>query len=169
MSGMRPFPRPVFYLLGLALLALDQATKAWAVATLGPSLSPEGVFHRTVVVVPGFFNLSFAANTGIAFSLLRGGNQWLLAATALGLVAAGVAVWRFRLLDWMPVGTNVTAAMIVAGACGNLVDRATHGYVVDFLDFYVGTSHYPTFNVADSCIVLAVAWLVWRGLVSRPA
>ena len=169
MKGMRAFPRPVFYLLALGLFALDQATKAWAASALGPSLSPEGVFHRTVLVVPGFFNLSFAANTGIAFSLLRGGNQWVLAVTALGLVAAVAAIWRFRPLDWAPLGTNVAAAMIAAGACGNLVDRAVRGYVVDFLDFYWGTAHYPTFNVADSCIVLAVLWLVWRGLVSRPA
>jgi signal peptidase II len=166
---MRPSPRPVFYLLALALFAIDQATKAWALATLGPSLSPEGVFHRTVIVLPGFFNLSFAANTGIAFSLLRGGNAWVLVATAIGLVGAALVVWRFRPVDWTPLGTNVIAAMIVAGACGNLVDRARHGYVVDFLDFYWGASHYPTFNVADSCIVLAVVWLVWRGLVSRPA
>jgi signal peptidase II len=166
---MRPSPRPVFYLLALALFAADQVTKAWALTTLGPSLSPEGVFHRTVIVVPGFFNLSFAANTGIAFSLLRGGNAWVLIATAAGLVGAAFAIWRFRPVDWAPVGANVAAAMIVAGACGNLVDRARHGYVVDFLDFYWGNAHYPTFNVADSCIVLAVVWLVWRGLVSRPA
>ncbi len=166
---MKPFPSPVFYLLAVALFAIDQLTKAWAASSLGPSLSPEGIFHRTQVVVPGFFNLSFAANTGIAFSLLRGGNAWVLAGTAAGLAVAALIVWKFRPLDWTPVGTNVAAAMIVAGACGNLVDRAVHGYVIDFLDFHWGTAHYPTFNVAASCIVLAVAWLVWRGLVSRPA
>lgn len=169
MTGMRPFPRPVFYLLGLALFVIDQLTKWWAASSLGPALSPEGVFHRTVIVIPGFFNLSFAANTGIAFSLLRGGNLWVLAATAAGLIVAVLVVWRFRLVDWTPPGANVAAAMIVAGACGNMVDRATRGYVVDFLDFHWGGAHYPTFNVADSCIVLAVAWLLWRGLVSRPA
>ncbi len=54
---MKPFPRPVFYLLALALFAIDELTKAWAAAALGPSLSPEVIFHRTQVVVPGFFNL----------------------------------------------------------------------------------------------------------------
>jgi signal peptidase II len=135
------------------LLALDQITKIWAIEALAPYGSRE--------VIPGFFSLTYVQNTGVAFGFLAGHNWILGVAVALLL---GVGLYWARELDWRLREVNLVAALLLSGAVGNLIDRIRHGYVVDFLDFYVGTWHWPAFNVADSCICLSVAWLLWRNL-----
>ena len=151
-----PQNRPSWALLALAgvLFALDRWTKA-AVAGALP-------LHTSHPVIPGFFDLVHARNTGIAFSLLDDASplvrEWLL---PLFSVVAVVAIF---VLFWKQSGEGSrmrwALALILTGAVGNLYDRLMYGYVVDFLDVYVGSWHWPAFNVADSCITIGAGLLL---------
>ncbi len=147
------FPRALFFVVAVLAIALDQATKAWAVAALEPVGS--------VPVVPGFFSLTYVRNTGVAFGMFAG-QAWLVA--AFMVVLAGVAIWYARGLDWARREPNIVGGLLVGGALGNLIDRWRFGHVVDFFDVYVGPHHWPVFNVADSLICIAVGWIVVRQL-----
>lgn len=138
-------------LWALLLIVLDQVSKQWIlqVYQLGDGTP-----------ITGFFNIVRAHNTGAAFSFLAGASgwqRWLF--TAIGVIATAVIVWQLhahrgeRLLGF-------ALASILGGAIGNVVDRLMHGYVVDFLDFYWGSSHFPAFNVADMAISVGAVLLV---------
>ena len=147
------WPRPLFYLALMLAIALDQLTKYGATATLVP--------FEPRTVIPGFFDLTYNTNTGVAFGMFAG--QGLL--VALFMIALGVlAFFLTRGLNWASWEPNVVGGCLCGGALGNLVDRLRIGHVVDFLDVYVGKHHWPTFNVADSFICVAVAWIVVRQL-----
>jgi signal peptidase II len=144
-------PGILFYLVVGLALALDQATKAWAVASLAPVGS--------IPVVPGFFSLTYVRNTGVAFGLFAG-QAWIVAVFMVAL--AGVALWYARGMNWARREPNIVGGLLVGGALGNLADRWRFGHVVDFLDVYLGPHHWPVFNVADSLICIAVGWIVLR-------
>ena len=138
--------------LSALVLVLDQGSKLLAEARL--------VFLEPVPVLP-FFNLRLAYNTGAAFSFLSnagGWQRWFFAAISV-LVVSVLVVWmrRLRPEQW-PLA--LAFALIIGGALGNLIDRLVHGHVIDFLDFYYRTWHWPTFNMADSAIVLGAALLL---------
>lgn len=144
-----------WYTLATFVVVADQASKAWltAVFKLG-----EGVALTT------FFNLVFVFNQGAAFSFLAGAGgwqRWFFAVLAL-LVSVYIAVMlRRNAAD----GLLCTAlALVMGGAIGNVIDRFTHGAVVDFLDFHASGWHFPAFNVADSAITLGVILLFWHQL-----
>lgn len=147
------WPRPLFYLVLALAMALDQLTKTWAVASLQPLGS--------VILVPGFFNLTYVQNRGIAFGMFQ--NQGLLVGLFV-MVLALVAVYYSRGVNWTGWSPNVVGGALCGGALGNLIDRARFGYVVDFLDVHIHVSGYrfdwPVFNVADSLICIAVGWIV---------
>ena len=110
--------------------------------------------------VTGFFNVVRAHNTGAAFSFLAhasGWQRWFF--TGIGVVAAVVLVWLLK----SHAGQKLFAfalACILGGAVGNVIDRVLYGYVVDFLDFYWQTWHFPAFNLADSAITLGAICLI---------
>ena len=115
-----------------------------------------------VEVIPGFFQLTLVHNTGMAFGLLGGvafpGKAWLLTAVSAGLLVAIVwFAWRAGPLSMMTV---VGIAAMLSGAVGNILDRVLYGYVVDFLDLYIGSAHWPAFNIADAMICTGVGLLV---------
>ncbi len=145
------WPGWLFYVVVAAAIVADQATKASALASLRPVGS--------VAVIPGFFNLTFVRNTGIAFGLFAG-EGLLVAAFMIALGA--VAIYQAKNLNWRNWEPNVVGGFLVGGALGNLLDRGRLGYVVDFLDVYVGPHHWPVFNVADSLICVAVGWILVR-------
>lgn len=145
-----PRPRPLFYAAFLAVLASDQWTKAWA---LGHLRFPGDGY----AVIPGFFDITFVTNTGIAFGLFQGRNG-LLAIVVAAILLAGF--WMARDLNWQKAGTNLLAGCIVGGALGNLIDRLRFGYVVDFFDFNLGFMRWPAFNIADAAISCSVAWIM---------
>ena len=110
--------------------------------------------------VTGFFNLVRAHNPGAAFSFLAnssGWQRWFF--LGLGLVAAGFIVWMLRrhghqkLFGW-------ALTLILGGALGNVIDRAIHGYVVDFIQVHAGGWYFPAFNVADSAITIGALLLI---------
>lgn len=138
--------------LSIALIALDVLTKGLAVENL-----------RLYEPVPVFahFNLMLAHNTGAAFSFLAdagGWQRWFFASIAVVITAVMIG-WISRLKPgqhWMACAL----ALVIGGALGNLWDRLTLGYVVDFLDFYWGTYHFPAFNIADSAITVGAVMII---------
>ena len=139
------------WLAGL-ILVLDQITK---LAVLG-SLTP----YQDVIPLTGFFNLVHVHNTGAAFSLFADQPGWQRSFfISLALVASAVIVWLLR-KPYPPI-FHAALALILGGAVGNVIDRVLYGHVIDFLDLYVGTWHWPAFNVADSGITIGAALLVY--------
>jgi signal peptidase II len=147
----------LWLLLSLAIVVADQLTKAIATAEL--------VLHRPVPVFDGFFNWTLAHNYGVAFSIFNDGPGWQrygLSAFAL-LVSTVFTVWLLRLPRherWSAAGL----ALVVGGAIGNVIDRLRLGYVVDFIEVYWNTWHWPAFNIADSAICVGAAVLVIASL-----
>lgn len=152
----RPLPSPnALPWLGLSavLLVLDQWSKWLAVGHLE--------FQVPVAFVPGFWNWTLTHNYGAAFSFLADAGPWKhVFFTGLALlvsVVLAVALRKTARADWK---TALPFALVISGAVGNVIDRLRLGYVVDFVDWYVGSVHWPTFNIADSCIVVGAVMLV---------
>lgn len=138
--------------LSLLVLVLDLATKYLASAHLDYALP--------LNIIPGFFNLTLLHNTGAAFSFLAaesGWQRWFFIGLA-SLVSLALVKWLQTLKGdrWMAVAIT----LILGGALGNLYDRITLGYVVDFLHFYWGDYHFPAFNIADSAISIGAAMMI---------
>ncbi|MBM3285651.1 MAG: signal peptidase II, partial [Candidatus Aminicenantes bacterium] len=110
-------------------------------------------------------------NRGAIFgAFARGGHPFVSLALALAsLVALGLVVYYFMKTPVSERGMKISLSLILAGALGNLVDRVFRGYVIDFLDFYVKKWHWPSFNVADSCITIGAILLLFFYLKRRPA
>ena len=151
-------------LFGLALLVvvLDQLSKYWVTWAFE---------YGETVAVTGFFNLTLVHNTGAAFSFLSdagGWQRWFFAAVAM-TVSVVLIIWIARVANgqrWVAAAL----ALILGGALGNLWDRMALGYVVDFLDVYYQTYHWPAFNVADSAITIgAVLLLLENFFPKKPA
>lgn len=138
--------------LSALVIVLDLSTKAMATSSL--------VLYQPVPVFPGF-NWMLAHNSGAAFSFLAnesGWQRWFFSVIAL-VVSIGITIWLKRLAPTQTM-LALALALVLGGAIGNLWDRVTLGYVVDFIDVYYGQSHWPAFNVADSAIFLGAALLV---------
>ncbi len=150
------WPRFSFYVVILLVLVVDHLTKAWTMASFRPG--------QTAVLIPGFFNLTYVQNTGVAFGMFKG--QGLL----VGLFVAAIALAAFyysREVNWAGWEPNLVGGCLVGGALGNLIDRVRLGYVVDFFDVHAGAYQWPVFNIADSLICIAVGWIVFRQLRSK--
>jgi len=140
--------------LGLSLLALvlDQGSKLLVDNTMQ--------LYQSIPLLP-FFKLTYVHNTGAAFSFLSeagGWQRWFFAGLAL-VISVIIAVWLSRLEKYETL-LAVSLSLILGGAVGNLIDRLAYGYVIDFLDVYYGTWHWPAFNIADSAITLGVALML---------
>lgn len=147
-------PRLLLF-LSLPLYILDQITKLWIVKHFelrGPGR----------VIIEDFFTIHHLDNTGIAFGQFNGGaySNYIFGAIALG--AMGLITWMYR-QGYLPgLLSKFAIALLVAGVCGNFTDRLLHGYVVDFLSFDLHVpfaNPWPSFNVADSCVVVAACLL----------
>ncbi len=130
--------------LTLPLYLLDQLTKYLARTGI-----PYGSARE---VIPGFFNLSHVTNTGAAFGSFSNSNTFFMILSAL--VALGLLLAWFR-GAFTDLFSRLAVALLISGIFGNLTDRILLGHVIDFLDFHVGGKHWPSFNVADSCICVA--------------
>jgi len=126
-------------------MVLDQLTKRWFAGNYA--------LYESRVVIPGFFNFTLARNTGAAFSLFQDHTEILLLFSVLvfGLMAA----FRDHLFTRKPL-EQWAYGLITGGVVGNLIDRMKYGYVVDFIDWYIGEHHWPIFNLADSWICMGV-------------
>ena len=138
----------------VAIVALDQVTKFWVTGALS--------LGQSVPVVAGFFHLTLVRNTGMAFGLLSGSDiPYKAALVTLLSTAAMVAVTYYALRSTQRERlTRFGLIFILGGALGNIIDRVRLGYVVDFVDVFYGNTHWPAFNVADSCICIGVGLLL---------
>ncbi len=137
-------------LLSLAVLVADQWTKHLAELHLlgAPALS----------LIPGFLDLIYVRNSGVAFGLFAAGSSLagVVVLTALGLLAFSLVLFYFLKTPVSNRTVLVALALILGGAVGNLVDRVMRGSVTDFIDVYVASHHWPTFNAADSAITIGI-------------
>lgn len=141
--------------VAVLVVILDQLTKLW--------IQDHMVLYTTRTVVPGFFNIVHVLNRGAAFGFLnRSDIQWqtyfFFAATALAVLIIFHLLRMARDDDKLLI---TGLGLILGGAVGNLIDRIKTGEVVDFLDFYWKTFHWPAFNVADIAIFLGSLGLVF--------
>lgn len=134
--------------LGVAVLAADQLSKAWTVATLGPQ--PGSVVQP---VIAPWLNLVYGRNTGVAFGLFQD-LSGLFTLTSLLITAGAIYAYAYHLPNRVP-WVQVAMGLIVGGALGNLADRVRLGYVVDFIQ----VGWWPLFNLADSAITAGVTML----------
>ncbi len=112
--------------------------------------------YESIAVMP-YFNLTYVHNTGAAFSFLSeagGWQRWFFAAMAF-IISGVLSVWLYRLKKHETL-LAIALALVLGGAIGNLIDRLAYGYVIDFLDVYYQSWHWPAFNVADMAISLGV-------------
>lgn len=155
--------RMIQLLPSLLVIALDQVTKLAVIRALRP--------FDAISVIPGFFNLVHVRNPGIAFGLLSQlGTAWsafLLSAVTTAAIIL-LILWFGRLRD-DDRRTAFGLSLIIGGAVGNLIDRVRLGEVVDFLDFYMGSFHWPAFNVADSAVTVGTIWLALSILFEKSA
>ena len=122
----------------------------------------EIALNESITVIPGFFDLTRVHNTGTAFGFMNTTDfpfkTVILAAIAIGALAA-LAMYAATLpaSQWL---ARIGLALILGGAAGNLIDRVTEGYVVDFVDLYWSGWHFWAFNVADAAITVGVALMI---------
>jgi signal peptidase II len=153
MSETRGLRGPYVWIMA-AVIVLDQATKLLVDRLLA--------LHESHQVLDGFLRLTYVRNRGAAFGILSDAELpyqsalfSLLSLAALSAIA--LYAWRLPAESRLP---KTALALIMGGAVGNLVDRMRLGYVIDFVDAYVGPHHWPAFNVADSAISIGVALLI---------
>jgi len=138
--------------LSLPLYALDQLTKQWVLRSVSS--------YEARTVLPDVFNLVNVTNDGAAFGTFKGNNAFFVGISIFALVAVTVLLVRPHRPDrWR----DISLALLLAGILGNLTDRLVYGHVIDFLLFNLHVRYadpWPAFNVADSCISIAVVLFI---------
>ena len=138
------------------VLLLDQASKLQIDSSMH--------LYDSIALLP-FFNLTYVHNTGAAFSFLSdagGWQRWLFAGLAI-VMSSAIGIWLSR-LQQHETFMAIALALVLGGAIGNLIDRIAYGYVIDFLDVYYLTWHWPAFNIADSAICVGVGLMLLESL-----
>jgi signal peptidase II len=150
-TGLRIFSTSIISLL------LDGLTKVWA----------EQVLTAPSPILGQAFRLTLGYNTGVAFGLFANGGTFPLIVT--GVIIVGLIIWLVGASrrGEFPAATHIPIGMILGGAAANFADRLADGRVTDFLDFGLGSARWPTFNLADSFIIVGAAILLWISLMSR--
>jgi len=144
---------PPSFLIGIftaiVAFACDQASKWYLISVMD-------IAHRPPIEVTPFFNLVMVWNQGISFGMFAGAGQPYLLVTLSIIICLFLLSWLRKIeLRWLAFAIG----MVIGGAMGNVVDRLRHGAVADFFDFYIKNSHWPAFNIADSCIFIGVVLL----------
>ena len=142
----------LIFLISLPFYALDQLSKQLVLRLIRP--------YEARIIVPDFFSLVNVTNTGAAFGSFKGNNTFFIVVSITALVVVTVLLVRARPGDaWR----NLSLALLLAGILGNLTDRLLYGHVIDFLLFNLHIRYadpWPAFNVADSCISIAVVLFI---------
>ena len=151
----------ILLIVFLVVIALDQSTKLMIQQTLP--------LHKTVEIIPGFFNLIHVRNTGGAFGIFGGekGPVGSVLFVVASLIAVGILVVLFLRVKEHEKTLAFSLALLLSGATGNLLDRLSYGEVIDFLDFHVSLYHWPAFNVADSAISIGIGLMALELLIKE--
>jgi signal peptidase II len=151
-----------FFTILLLVVVCDQLTKLWILQNFA--------LYDSTVIIPGLFNLTFLRNTGAAFGMFAGHPALFrqLFFITMAVVALVVIILMQRKLGSQNSWYTISLAFISGGAVGNLIDRIAYGSVIDFLDVYIGSHHWPAFNIADSGITVGVCiFLITQFLEDR--
>lgn len=141
----------IFFIIALGVFILDQVTKYYIKNRLG--------LHEPIAVLP-FFNLVYVENTGSAFGLFKSlGNAFFIFFASAAMVIISVMIIKEQ-------ESGPGLSLILGGAAGNLADRVFHGYVIDFLDIYIGSYHWPAFNIADSALTVGIGLVIISSFLS---
>ncbi len=140
-----------------AIVLLDRVSKLWIESRMG--------MFDSWIILPGLLNIIHAENTGMAFSLFSDSGNFLRKFLLIG-VSAALTILIGSML-WQASGRlqRASLSLLLGGAAGNIYDRALRGSVTDFIDVYIGSYHWPTFNIADSAITVGAGLLLldlWR-------
>ena len=146
---MRKIPNVYGLWISVAIIVLDQISKELIHTRLD--------WFERVAVTP-FLNITHLRNTGAAFSSFAQLPAWVFILLAIA-VSTGMMVWLRRNPNTQRL-VALAFCCIIGGALGNVIDRVRHGYVVDFIDFYIGDWHYAAFNVADIAISVGAFFLI---------
>ena len=143
------------------VVPLDQITKFY----ISSSMS----LHDSFPVIDGLFNITYVRNTGAAFGFLAKASPmirctFLIAVTVAVILLIIYYIWKVRDEEKLFI---FPLSLILGGAVGNLIDRVRFGDVIDFLDFYIGSYHWPAFNVADSAISIGAIILIFEVLKGK--
>ncbi len=151
-SKLARWKLPHWLMLAVVVMLLDQGTKAWVLAVMRPG--------ESIPLTP-FFNLVLVFNRGAAFSFLAGADGWQR--WFFTVLALAVSAWITYTIRRHPQATqmNLSLALILGGAIGNVIDRLRLGMVVDFFDAHAAGWHWPAFNIADSAIFIGALLLIW--------
>ncbi len=144
-----------------AVVLIDQITK-YLIALYIP-------LYTRIPVIDHFFDLTHVLNPGGAFSLLANQPAWVRKVVFLFLssLVALFVLWFYKKTAKTMTCLSYGLALIFGGAVGNLIDRFRYGKVLDFLDFYIGSAHWPAFNVADSAISIGMVILVYHVMFNK--
>jgi signal peptidase II len=141
-------------------IVIDQITKRVVDSTMQ--------LYQSIELIP-YFQLTYMRNQGAAFSFLSGAGgwqRWFFIGLAV-IASVFICVW-LKELNRSQRWEAIAWSLVLGGALGNLIDRILYGYVIDFLDAYIGDWHWPAFNVADSAITLGVAMLLLDSFKPQP-
>jgi signal peptidase II len=153
--------RITYFVMIAILLVADQ----WSKALIARNI----ILHSSKEVIPGFFQIVHIRNKGAIFGFFsQSGNRYVyLLLTLASMAALGLVVYYFFKAPPEERWLKISLSLIMAGALGNFIDRVFKGYVIDFLDFSVKGWHWPSFNLADSCISIGAILLIFIFLFKR--
>jgi signal peptidase II len=146
--------------LSALVIVIDQITKRVVDSTMQ--------LYQSIELIP-YFQLTYMRNQGAAFSFLSGAGGWQRwFFIGLAVIASVFICFWLKKLNRSQRWEAIAWSLVLGGALGNLIDRILYGYVIDFLDAYIGDWHWPAFNVADSAITLGVAMLLLDSFKPQP-
>jgi len=146
------FDRLWYLIITAIVIMVDQMTKYWVAAALQDG--------GDIVLIRGLLNFSYTENPGIAFGMLNNGNvKWLL--VSVSIVAIAVVVFYLMKTDGYNKLLLIALALLAGGISGNLIDRIRMGRVIDFIEIYYRTNHFPVFNIADTAITIGALLLAY--------
>ena len=138
--------------LAVIVFIIDQVTKYWTVQALE--------LHESYQIL-SFFHFTYARNYGAAFSFLGDAGGWQkYLFTSIAIIVSSYLIYALKKNSAAQRWSNISFALILSGAVGNVTDRLLFGYVIDFLDFDLGFYRWPTFNVADIAIFIGAAMMI---------
>ena len=152
-----------FGVCAVVSIALDQWTKVLA----RDALKPLGPFHPKVVI-PGFFNLRYSENPGVAFGMLQQMPGGRLLLTLMAVAAFLLVLAYLRKTPTAATRLHVALGLVGGGAIGNLIDRAMYGRVTDFIVWHVKEHEWPAFNIADAALCIGVGLMVLDMMRAKP-
>ena len=141
-----------WYWVVVITIIADQLSKQWVLANFD--------LNDSINLLP-VLNFTYVRNYGAAFSFLTDAGGWQIwFFSIIAIAISGLLTFWLRkqpVIEWR---TNLAFTLVIGGAIGNLIDRLMHGYVIDFIDVYWNTSHYPVFNIADSAICIGAGLII---------